>query len=715
MVQQSFQGQYRWLVKDPISLRYFHLSDEECSVLKMLNGVASIAEIKKEIEKKFPPRIASYEQLQLLLHRFCELGLVFGEPPAHVVAAKNARRTALRRRWLEQVGNPLFIKFPGVDPEPVLRWLYPRVRWIFTPGAALVCATLVLTAITLIAIDYQAFASNLPPLDQLFRASNFVWFMAAIAIAKVLHELGHALTCKHYGGECHEIGVALLLFAPCLYCDTTDSWMIPSKWKRAAVGAAGMAVELVLASICVLIWRFSQPSLVHYLSLNLVLVCCVSTLIFNGNPLLRYDGYYIFSDLLEVPNLWQTSRATLTQFLQSQLLGLPTTATKKSPRQRAFLIIYALASHFYRWAITIGIIVFLAKALRPYGLQAVGSALLVLVLAGICVMPIRSVSRSARRPDVWRRFNRARVATSLLIALTLVAGFLALPVPHHVMAPFVLEQRDAERIYITVPGTLEVVYVEPGDRITAGTHIAKLENNDISKDVARLSGERDRLQTHFQNLVRRQGIDKDAADAVPATFTALKDLNERLRRRELDEQRLILTANTGGIIEAPPNIPPPKTNDDLPNWSGSPCEHRNTGCYLDIGTLFCIVAKSGKMDALLIVDQGEIEFVRPGLPVDLKLHQYRNQTFHGEVTKVAQIDVDKVPPALSHKTGGELSTITDESGAERPIGAAYQVRVPLPQLNVQLLNGFQGRAKINVGSEPLGRRLIRLIRKTFLF
>ena len=287
----------------------------------------------------------------------------------------------MRSRWLGSLANPLFLKLPGFDPEPVLRWLYPPLRWMFGPIPLLAYLALVVTSVVLVAVQFDLFMSELPSLGQLFQSGNFIWLMLAITISKSLHELGHAFTCRHFGGECHEIGPAFLLLTPSLYCDTTDVWMIPSKWRRAAVGAAGMAVELVLAAVCVIVWRFTQPGLLQFLCLNTILVCSVSTLVFNGNPLMRFDGYYILSDLLDIPNLWQKSRTELLRLVRMAALGLPSEGMKTTDNKMV-LIGYGIVSVANRVVVVIGIIILLSKALRPYGLQAVGHALLALTLVG---------------------------------------------------------------------------------------------------------------------------------------------------------------------------------------------------------------------------------------------------------------------------------------------------------------------------------------------
>ena len=133
--------------------------------------------------------------------------------------------------------------------------------------------------------------------------------MASILIVtKSIHELGHGLMCKHFGGECHEIGFMLLVMTPAMYCNTSDSWLLPNKWHRIAIGGAGMYVEIVMAAICTFIWWHTQPGVIHYMALNVIFLCSITTLLFNANPLLRYDGYYMLSDYLEIPNMGQNPK-----------------------------------------------------------------------------------------------------------------------------------------------------------------------------------------------------------------------------------------------------------------------------------------------------------------------------------------------------------------------------------------------------------------------
>ena len=181
-------------------------------------------------------------------------------------------------------------------------------------------------------------------------------------MTKVLHEFGHGLSCKHFGGECHEMGVMMLVLTPCLYCNVSDSWMLPNRWHRAAIGAAGMYVELVLASICTFIWWFTEPGPLNYICLNVMFICSVSTVMFNANPLLRYDGYYILSDVLEIPNLRQKASTILNRKLGAWCLGLEEPEDPFLPKRHQWLFaLFTVASAVYRWVVTFSILVFLEQ------------------------------------------------------------------------------------------------------------------------------------------------------------------------------------------------------------------------------------------------------------------------------------------------------------------------------------------------------------------
>jgi putative peptide zinc metalloprotease protein len=372
--RHRYQGRWYWVVKEPVGLNYFRFEEEEYFLLRALDGGTSLDDLKARFEAAFPPQKIALDVLQRFLGSLHRSGLVVADAAGQGEQLKRRRDERKRKERTSQLANILSLRFKGFDPENLLNALYPWTRWFFSLPAMVCCLLLALSALALIVVQFDTFQAKLPTFQQFFAAENWIWLAVALAATKILHEFGHALSCKHFGGECHEMGVMLLVLTPCLYCNVSDSWMLPSKWRRAAIGAAGMYVEVVIASLCVFLWWFSNPGVLNYLCLSTIFVCSVGTVLFNGNPLLRYDGYYILSDLLEIPNLRQKASSILSRKLGAWCLGLKEPADPFLPRRkREWFAAYAVAAAVYRWVVTLAILWFLHKMFEPYRLEIIAN------------------------------------------------------------------------------------------------------------------------------------------------------------------------------------------------------------------------------------------------------------------------------------------------------------------------------------------------------
>ncbi len=358
-----------------------------------------------------------------------------------------------------------------------------------------------------------------------------------LAVTKVLHEFGHGLSCKHFGGECHEMGVMILVLTPCLYCNVSDSWMLPSKWRRAAIGAAGMYVELVIASICTYVWWFSQPGLLNNLCLNAMFVCSVSTVIFNANPLLRYDGYYILADLTEIPNLRQKATSILSRKLGEWCMGLEPPEDPFLPqRNQAFFAVYSVASAIYRWFVVFSILWFLYKIFQPYHLEVIGQIMVLASLWGLLVMPLYQVGKFLYVPGRLDKVKKTRMFATLAVVVALVAAALFVPLPHSVMSILEVQAYKAEPVYVDVPngGVLDKVYVEAGQRVKKGQRLAQLRNLDIELAIAKLVGQEKDYEAQLENL-RREGLhDPRASTRIPVVEKAMKAVADELAQKRRD-------------------------------------------------------------------------------------------------------------------------------------------------------------------------------------
>jgi putative peptide zinc metalloprotease protein len=310
-----------WIVKDPLTLEHFQFSAEEHALLEWLRQPVSLAELQRRFARTFPPQTISPEAVWDFIGRLHAAGLVITDAAGQGDELLDRMRRERNRRWSLGWTGLLAMRFRGVDPDRVLTAVHEQCRWLFSRVALVPMILVLVFALHLLLGHLDEFTGRLPAVESLFDARNLPWLLLSIGLVKVLHELGHALACKHFGGEVRELGFMLLVFAPCLYCDVSDAWRLPSKWRRIAVSAAGIGVEMVLAAIATIIWWYAQPGVVKLVALNIMIICSVNTLLINGNPLLRYDGYYVLSDLLEIPNLWLRSRDALCRYTTGWLVA----------------------------------------------------------------------------------------------------------------------------------------------------------------------------------------------------------------------------------------------------------------------------------------------------------------------------------------------------------------------------------------------------------
>jgi putative peptide zinc metalloprotease protein len=572
---------------------------------------------------------------------------------------------------------------------------------------------LVVGAASLVSMKSDVIQSRLPELESLLTPATVIWLSVTLALTKVLHEIGHALACRRYGGECHEMGLLLLVFTPCLYCNVSDAWMVPGKWQRAAIGVAGVVVELVLASVCTFLWWFSEPGLFNALCFNVMLVCSVSTILFNGNPLLRYDGYFVLADLIEIPNLAQQASAEIFHSLIELTLGVPAQRDEEhSPGRRLFLILYGVASAAYRVMVIVGIVWLLRRVLRPHGVEVLADVLGIVVVAGMIAAPSWRAARFIRQAFWSRQMKTRRAFASGIIGLAGLLAALFIPLPHYVPAPAVVEAENARQVYVPVGGTL-VVGAETGAVVDPGARLAELKNRELEFEIVRLRGERDLQKLRLANLKNRQTHTPRAAAGIPTAEEALADLEERLARRLEDQERLTIKAPAGGTVLPVRARPRSFAAGELESWTGLPLDPKNRGTHFETGTLLCQIGDPARLEALLVLDQRDVEFVQAGQRVEVQLDQSPGRPLAGTIREVAEIDLKVTPAELLPE--GPVPTRQDESGVPRPVSTVYQARVSLEGGTMPILIGQAGRARISAVPLSAARRLFRYLSHTFRF
>ncbi len=717
--QHRYQGRLYWVVKDPVGLQYYRFEEEEYAILQMLDGELSLDQIAERFEREFPPQTIRTEELQQFIGMLHRSGLVLTDATGQGQQLVKRRNERKHKERLATLTNILSVRFKGVDPERFFNFIYPYVRWFFSVPAMVCCIILALSALTLVLVQFDTFQSRLPEFQDFFRAQNWLWLGITLCVTKILHEFGHGLSCKHFGGECHEIGVMFLVLTPCLYCNVSDSWMLPNRWHRAAIGAAGMYVEIVLASICTFIWWFTEPGALNYTCLNVMFISSVSTILFNANPLLRYDGYYILSDLAEIPNLRQKASTILNRKLGKWFLGLEEPEDPFLPQRGQWLFAtYTVASAIYRWVVTFSILYFLNKVFEPYGLKIIGQMIALGALYGLLIQPLWKVYKFFRVPGRLGKVKRGRMYMSLALLTAVVAAIGFIPLPAHVYCPLEVEARDAESVYVKVGGILEELYVRPGDHVEVGQPLAQLQNIDVDISIADLRGQRNSYEAQLDGLQRVALSDHRAGAQIEPITQALLSAKEQLTKAEQDSQKLNLVAPRGGTI-----LPPPLVEDQgraaasLPTWSGSPFDRENLGAWLAPGTKLCQIGEPNRLKARLIISQDDSSFVHAGQRVEIMLEQSSEFVYVSTIEDRGNETVKETPPHLSSLKGGPLPTQMSPDGRARPIGTMFDAFVPLPEddPNGLLRIGLIGRAKITIEHRTLWNRLYRYAARTFNF
>jgi putative peptide zinc metalloprotease protein len=715
--RQVYQGQAWWVVKDPISLHYFRFRPEEYWLLDMLDGQKSLEVLKEQFEAKFPPRRITVEELSRFVATLHRSGLVIGDRPGQGPQLFERRRQRIWKQWMAWLANIMSMRFRGIDPDRLLTRLDPWFGWLFSPPAILCMLAFVASAVLLVLVNFDTFRSKLPEFHQFFAAGNWLYLAIALGVTKVLHEFGHGLSCKHYGGECHEMGMMLLVFTPCLYCDVSDSWMLPSKWKRAAIGAAGMYVEVIIASIATFLWWNSHPGIFNQLCLDVMFVSSVSTILFNANPLLRYDGYYILSDVLEIPNLRQKATTILGRIASRWCLGIKQPEDPFLPqRNRGLFALYAVASSIYGWVVSLSIFLFVWSVFKPYRLEVLGQILAGAALWGLVVKPIHGMIKFLNVPGRRDEVKTKNLVFTAIVAAALAGAIALIPLPQRVWCAAELRPRGEETVYVTVPGRLESLAVKPGSLVKKGDEIARLSSIDLDLEIADLEGKASQSRSRLNSLERERFTDPAAGLEIGTVEESLKSVEEQLDKKRKDRRDLVLVAPRDGIVLPAPAVAPPKDGSGrLPPWSGNALKDKNLGATFLEGTVLCMVGEPEKFEAVMVVDQSEVEFIAKGQQVDLKLDSFPWQTFTGTVAEIAETHIETSSERLSVKAGGQVPTETTEEGREQPISTSYEAMMSLDDTEAVLTPGMRGTARIKVGSRTVGQWLLRLIWQTFNF
>ncbi|MFT5299624.1 MAG: putative peptide zinc metalloprotease protein [Mariniblastus sp.] len=709
---RGIAGLPQFVIKDPVRMTYHCYQDEDFFLLNCLDGVSPFSKIRAEFKSKYGSELSELH-FQYLISAVIRDGLVLMNIPDQGKSLYQKREQPITKS-LKALRNPLAIKFPGFDLSRVFDAMVPFTAWIINPYVLVGVATSALMAMLLVLFNLAEFQQKLPLANEFFAASNIVYLLLVLGITKIFHEFGHALTCRHLGAECHQVGLMFLVFTPCLYCDVTDAWMINEKWRRILIASAGVLVELGLASVCTFFWWVSEPGFFNNLCLNVMFVCSLGTVLFNGNPLLRYDGYYVLSDLVDIPNLWTRSRMTLRTFADRILFGLPTTALRRYEwPQLWFMACYAVCSILYRVVIIFGILYFVMSLMKSFHLFQLSLVFAGFVLMGAFITPaiisIRRVFTMVKQNKITR-FRATVIYAALGTAVFLIFTF---PIPYRISIPAFIELENAERIYVSTPGVI-VDSVSPGATVIAGQQIAELDDYRLRTETRVTQGQYEQNQSRLKSLEALRMVDPSYGNRIPTEQENAEELKARLQQLQARVGHLQLRSTRSGTVFAPRDQGNGQSNKyELGMWEGSPMDVENRHAFLEKGTLFCLVGNQSLLEGYALVQQSIVDLVEPGQSVELQIGNSPGRRVSGEITQLSPLDDIELPPDLKTLIVSRFGP--DLRINELEFGTMFLASIRLQRSDMPLLNFESATARITLAPRSIGFRLARYLKQTFIF
>ncbi len=714
MARQRVRGHTWHVLSDAISGRHHRFDDQAYALVAACDGEATIDDIwARRVDALGDEAPTQAQAIEVFAMAFAA-NLLDGDVAADARAtlrAERRRRVQRRRTAL----NPMSFKLPLWNPSRLLQAQMHRVAWLFHPASLLAIAALMLAGLVMMAWNATELSRHAATHLGQGRVLILLWIV--YPLIKLVHELAHAFAVKHYGGDVQEMGVSMLMLTPVPYVDASAAVAFERKRERMIVGAAGIAAEGLIASAALVVWLLVEPGFVRDLALAVSVVAGVSTLAVNGNPLLKFDGYHVFCDALELPNLAQRSGQWWRGVFKHIVLGRATDSGETARgRERAWLVVYAPASWLARGALTVGL-AFALAGWQPW----VGLAVLLMAAWWMLGAPAWAALRwLAASADVQGARARAW-ATGGGLALAIVSLACLAPLPHHTTTPGVVWLPDEAIVRPTAEGFIEEILVRDGEQVAAGTLLLRLGNDTLRQALLRLGSELEQQRVEQLSLIDSDPLRAaQAADRLAALSVEHRRMLERVAGLEL-------RAGVAGRVAM---------------------DHHKLvpGRWLQQGQIAAHVLPPGPARVRALVDHEDITRLRPSVPepadgtaareadLPLGVAGVTGETSvmgvmgaievrlasAGDTPQVAQW-LRSVPrastllstPALGAKAGGPLELDPADPEGRTTLEPHFEVELRLPE-DAKAHIGERAWVRFDHGDATLVEISARFVRRTFL-
>lgn len=680
-----YGGRIWYVIQDQAGGRTHRVSPGAYRLLGALDGERTVDAVWTEAALELGDGAATQDEAIQLLAQLHSADLLVGEgsPLLDELVERQGRHR--RARVARVLKNPTSMVLHLWDPDRALAALDRLLRPV--PGAVLAAAwaLAVLPALVLAAAHWGELSANLS--DQALSAENVALLAVVFPLLKLCHELGHGLAVKRFGGAVHDCGVMLLVFYPVPYVDASASIAFRDRHRRALVGAGGMLAEMLVAAGALYVWLAVEPGLVRAVAYNVILIAGVSTLVVNGNPLLRFDGYFILCDLVGIPNLGSRATRYWRHLVERHAFG----AKARDPNppggwERAWFLGYAPAAYVYRIAVLATIALFVAE---HYFIAGVLLALWTVAL-GLVVPAAKALSHVVTSPGLHRNRRRAVLLTSAAVA-TVAVLVLFLPLPHATTAEGVVWLAEESQVRVGTDSFVDALLVAPGEPVRRGDTLIATRNPLLD---ARIAVERQRLAEVEARLEAERFADQSKLRLLEAERDAARgSLALELAR----QARLRVTASTAGTFVVD------KAEDLAGRW------------YRE-GQVVAYVAptRAGRIRA--VVTQADIDLVRARLAgVEIMLADRLGEAHRARIVREVPAARDEVPSAVLATTGGGRHAVDPrETKRVKVLERLFQLDLDVEGEPLAVPFGTRAYVKFAHLPEPLGQQVVRRFRQLFL-
>ena len=630
VVELGGEREQAYAVNDVISNEFFRFGEVEYHILKTLRIATTVDGLKQAIVERFGFALGTEEIASYLNHLAADNLLVASGYGDGARLFQQHRQLSSGNRW-QRVMGLLSFKLPGFYPGPLLSALSPLGRLLFNPVSIFLATICFLATLLFSILSWQVLVAKAPGVSELLSVEHLFLITVGFVIAKFLHELGHGLACRQMGHECSEMGVLLLVMIPCLYCDVSDLWNAKSRYKRILVSLAGIFIELLLATVCFWGWYFSLDGTVGRFLFSMMLVTSLNTLFVNGNPLMRYDGYYAISDFFGVPNLAAKSQQCLSQDIDGFFF-------KKDPvltlhQQTGWLKLYAVGSFLYRWLI-MGAIGWMAwtffesQQLLAFGRIIVGS------LVVLAVLPLLL---SLRRywGNAWNYGLRGLNTGIFLLLLGAVVWIVSqIEFEHRVSGIAKFQLANGQQVFAPASGAV-VPRVFDGQLIEKGMPIGEVidENLFLEKLVAQQQADDVAARLSAMKL-----SDETRVMAAEIEFWKKRQASWRRKLNDIEDRigELSIVAPRDGrfIVQAYPAIDSEQAEERLQTRAGNWTDSAHRKGFVERGENLGYVAPADLLEGSLTIPEKDISLVKKGQVVRVFV-PFGSEFLVGKVTRIS--------------------------------------------------------------------------------